>query len=132
MGVNGYLLDTHTFLWALSDPSKLGKEGRTAIENNDYPICVSAASAWEISTKFRIGKLPGASTVLDDFDQHVDRLGAVELRIGSNHALLSGSLDWGHRDPFDRMLAAQALTESLTLITRDGKFHELPQLQTLW
>lgn len=130
--MNGYLLDTHTLLWAISEPARLGPLAIEIIEDRRNRLLVSAASAWEINTKARIGKLPGADAWLSTLDRQVDRLQASVLPISWEHATLSGRLDWPHRDPFDRMLAAQSLLESLTLLTADKAFQELPGLRTCW
>lgn len=92
-------------------------------------IFVSAASAFEIATKQRIGKLE-ASALLDRWDDEVRTAGLVALPITAQHALVAGRVDWDHRDPFDRLLAAQALTEGLELVTVDPAFHAVPGLQT--
>ncbi|MFT3861434.1 type II toxin-antitoxin system VapC family toxin [Micropruina sp.] len=127
-----YLLDTHTLLWALTAPSRLGAEAARVIADRRSQVVASAASAWEIATKHRIGKLPQADAVIGGYARHLDRLGAVRLPLTEEHCLLSGNLDWAHRDPFDRMLAAQAMIESMTLITDDAAFRGLPGLRTLW
>ncbi len=93
---------------------------------------MSAASAWEISTKQRIGKLPHADALVGGYARHLDRLGAERLPIDETHALLAGSLQWDHRDPFDRMLAAQAMVESLTLLSSDDAFSRLAGLAVQW
>lgn len=130
--MTGYLLDTHTLLWALTDPSQLGSDALAAIRNRATPLTVSAASAWELATKHRLGKLPHADALIGAYTRHVDRLGATRLPITDEHALLAGTLEWSHRDPFDRMLAAQAMTESLTLLTNDTALTNLPGLATTW
>ena len=127
-----YLLDTHTLLWALTAPSRLGAAAGRVIADRRSPLVASAASAWEIATKHRIGKLPQADAVIGGYARHLDRLGATRLPLTEEHCLLSGRLDWEHRDPFDRMLAAQAMIESLTLITDDAGFQGLAGLRTLW
>lgn len=131
MGVT-YLLDTHVVLWALTDPALLGRNAREVLTDRSIPIVVSAVSAWELSTKQRLGKLPQADSVLGAYSRHLDRLGATRLPIAEEHALLAGRLDWDHRDPFDRMLAAQAITHSMTLITGDATFAGLPGVRSLW
>ena len=127
-----YLLDTHTLLWALTAPSRLGAEAARVVADRRSQVVVSAASACEIATKHRIGKLPQADAVIGGYARHLDRLGVTRLPLTEDHCLLSGGLDWEHRDPFDRMLAAQAMIESMTLITDDSVFHGLAGLRTLW
>ena len=127
-----YLLDTHVVLWALTDPARLGRAAREVIENRSSRLVVSAVSAWETSTKHRLGKLPQADVLLGAYSKHLDRLGAIRLPVCEDHALLAGRLDWDHRDPFDRMLAAQAMVESLVIITGDPAFTGCPGVPTLW
>lgn len=114
------LLDTHAFLWALVDPDKLGTKAREALENSQTKVFVSAASAWEIAAKYRLGKLTGATAIIEDYAGALRGLQARELPISSQHALKAGSYAQAHRDPFDRMLAAQAEIEGLTLVSRDA------------
>ena len=125
------LLDTHILLWALTDPEKLSKPAQRAIADGHNELYLSAASAWEVATKYRIGKLPGAQALVRGYSDHVQRLGAIELPVSAHHALAAGQLSWDHRDPFDRMLAAQAMLESLTLVTVDQVFTGLGGLRML-
>lgn len=127
-----YLLDTHVMLWALSEPTRLGRKARKIIENPASQLVVSAASAWEIATKHRLGKLPDADALLGAYSKHLDRLGVSRLPVTEEHALLAGRLEWDHRDPFDRMLAAQAMVESLVIITGDPTFDGCGGVLTLW
>ena len=127
-----YLLDTHVVLWALTDPARIGRTAREVIENRSARLVVSAVSAWEIATKHRLGKLPQADVLLGAYSKHLDRLGVIRLPVSEDHALLAGRLDWNHRDPFDRMLAAQAMVESLVIITGDPAFAGCPGVPTLW
>ena len=127
-----YLLDTHVMLWALSEPARLGRKARKIIENRASQLVVSAASAWEIATKHRLGKLPQADALLGAYSKHLDRLGVSRLPVTEEHALLAGRLEWNHRDPFDRMLAAQAMVESLVIITGDPTFDGCGGVLTLW
>jgi PIN domain nuclease of toxin-antitoxin system len=127
-----YLLDSHTLLWALGQPDALGTQARTVIEDRAEELYVSSVTAWEIATKWRLGKLPYVDAVVAGYERHVHRLAVIELPVTSAHALLAGTLGWEHPDPFDRMLAAQAMLEGLTLITKDPAFADLPQLPVLW
>ena len=83
---------------------------------------MSSASAWEIATKHRLGKLPGADVLLASYANQIERLGAVDLAVTSAHALVAGSFDVEHRDPFDRMIAAQAAVEGLDIVSSDPAF----------
>lgn len=89
-------------------------------------------AAWEVATKNRLGKLPQADVILAGFNRHLDRLGCRQLPVSVRHALRAGALDWDHRDPFDRMLAAQSMIESLPLATSHSAFNGLPGLDIVW
>ncbi len=125
------LLDTHTFLWALLEPSRLSRKVRGFLRDPETRVIVSAATAWEISIKYRLGKLPGASDVVADYTSHLRTFRAEELAITSVHALLAGHFSQSHRDPFDRMLAAQSSLEMLPLATNDPIFETFP-VTTVW
>lgn len=127
-----YLLDTHTLLWALTEPTRLGPRAAMLIQDRATSLVVSAASAWEIATKHRIGRLPQADALIGGYANHLDRLGVRRLAITEQHVLVGGGLDWSHRDPFDRMLAAQAMVESMTLLTDDSAFDGLAGLRIVW
>lgn len=126
------LLDTHVLLWMLRDPARLSGPALEVLRDSATEIAVSAASAWEIATKHRIGKLPGTEQVLSAYSAHLSRLRVVEIPVTSEHALLAGGLDWPHRDPFDRVIAAQAIVGSLPLVTADPAFQTLSGIRTLW
>jgi PIN domain nuclease of toxin-antitoxin system len=130
--MTGYLLDTHVFLWAVQEDSKLSGKAREVIEDINSKLFVSAISAFEIANKYRIGKLPDYQYVAENCVDLVHRLGANELRISAQHAYFAGKFKWEHRDPFDRILAAQSASENLTLITNDVAFTALPWIVTLW
>jgi len=119
------LLDTHALLWALGEPDRLSARARAAIENSANVRLVSAVTAWEIATKFRLGRLPNARVVIDGYQGHLELLRAEELAISTSHALLAGRLESPHRDPFDRMLAAQSLVEGARLVTGDPVLRDL-------
>ena len=113
------LLDTHALIWWSSNDPRLSMVARELIQNPDTQVLVSAASAWEIATKARLGKLHGVQRLLSDFDALLAADGFTHLPITHQHALLAGSFDLAHRDPFDRMLAAQALIENAVLLSND-------------
>lgn len=125
------LLDTHVLLWALMEPERLSDRARQALENPDNTLLVSSASAWEMAVKYRLGRLPGAESVVHGFDRHVKALRATELPMTSQHALLAGRLEVHHRDPFDRVLAAQSLVEGATLVTSDPAMKTFP-ISIIW
>ncbi|MEO8102462.1 MAG: type II toxin-antitoxin system VapC family toxin [Betaproteobacteria bacterium] len=114
------LLDTHTLLWWWKDDPRLSKRAAKAIADEANIVLVSAASAWEIATKHRIGKLPGAEIAVRDFNELIVIDGFGHLAISYQHAIKAGGFDMEHRDPFDRMLAAQSIIEGATLVTNDA------------
>jgi len=116
------LLDTHTLLWWLDGDEQLSATAREWINVASHSILVSAASAWEIATKVRIGKLPGAVEVAAQFHECLMSQGFTPLDISTEHALRAGSLPGPHRDPFDRMLIAQAQSLNVPLISNERIF----------
>jgi PIN domain nuclease of toxin-antitoxin system len=116
------LLDTHALLWWLDGDRRLSPKARRAIADESNTILVSAASAWEITTKARVGKLPGAQDVAADVVGSVASQGFASLDITMLHAQRAGRLPAHHRDPFDRMLIAQAQLEDVALISDDQEF----------
>ena len=122
MGMS-YLIDTHILLWWVFDNPKLDESSRAIIANPDHLIIVSSATAWEIATKYRIGKLSKAKNLVENYEQVLSQAGFSELPITTAHALRAGSLPVAHRDPFDRMLMAQAELEDLPILTYDSAFH---------
>ena len=132
MGAIGYLLDTHTFLWAVFESSKLSAIAKETLTDNGSNCFVSAVSAYEIMNKHRLGKLPDYAYIAQNYLNILRQFGARELPIKTSHAYYAGMLDWEHRDPFDRLLAAQAFVENLTLITDDSIFRTLPELVIMW
>lgn len=113
------LLDTHAFLWWLDGNRRLSPRARQALQREQNEAYVSAASAWELTTKARLGRLPGATEVAADVLGAVLSQGFLPLDITTIHAQLAGSLPDHHQDPWDRMLIAQAQAEGLALLSND-------------
>ena len=116
------LLDTHAFLWWLAGSERLSGAARAAIGDPENDILVSAASAWEIAVKHRLGKLPGADDVALDVAGCIASQGFLELPITVRNGERAGRLPGPHRDPFDRMLIAQALALDLPLVSLETLF----------
>ncbi len=114
------LLDTHILIWALEDNPKLSDVAKREIINGKNVIFVSIASVWEISIKKTMGKLIAPDNLFQEIEQHRFTL----LDINFDHAQLAGELPSIHKDPFDRMLVAQAKLEKLTLITVDSTIYK--------
>lgn len=125
------LLDTHALLWWSTDDPKLSVRAREAILDERNTIYVSSASAWEIATKQRIGKLNGVPEVTQFFPELVAADGFINLAITYVHSLRAGAYTVPHRDPFDRMLAAQSEIEMCALVTQDPAF-EAFLCHTFW
>lgn len=116
------LLDTHALLWWLEGNPRLSAAAQAAIGDVANTVLVSAASAWEIATKHRIGKLPDAAIVAKDLPALVAAQGFEALAISLGDGARAGNLPGPHRDPFDRMLIAQALTHDLPLVSNETLF----------
>jgi len=116
------LLDTHALLWWLTDDAALTRPARKIIAETKNTVFVSAASAWEIATKVRLGRLPTALDLVADFSSYIEREGFQLLAISVEHAIRGGLLPGPHKDPFDRMLIAQAQAENLPIISNEELF----------
>lgn len=125
-----YLLDTHTLLWAVDGSKKLPNHLKDTISDKSNLCFVSIASIWEISIKFSLGRLKIISD-LDEYLPLVKRSGFEILPIEENHLLRLPNLPFHHKDPFDRLIIAQAQTEQFTLISKDSKFEEY-DVSLLW
>lgn len=125
------LLDTHALIWWWLDDPQLSAKAREAIADPANEIRVSAASAWEIATKQRLGKLEGVPDASSRFLELVAADGFLLLPMTAQHALRAGSLASQHKDPFDRMLAAQADIERAAVISRDAALASMG-VETLW
>lgn len=118
------LLDTCAVVWATMSPSALSDEAREVIAGEDNAILVSAASAWEIATKVRLGKLPGGEKLERDYLDVMEKAGYSMLAIDTESALRAGRMVAEHRDPFDRMIAAQALGLDIPVVSPDAQFDQ--------
>ncbi len=125
------LLDTHALLWWFLGDPLLTQTARDAIQSDASEVWVSAVSAIEVTTKFRIGKLPKAANLAASFEDMVASEDFSALPISVRHARLAGLLPIPHRDPFDRLLIAQAQTEGLTLISNEAIFESFGVIR-LW
>jgi PIN domain nuclease of toxin-antitoxin system len=125
------LLDTHTLLWWVLDSENLSKKARAALTSFRNEVYVSAATAWEIATKYRIGKLANADPFVHAIGDTLEKLGFRELAVSVEHAQRAGLLPGDHRDPFDRLLIAQALAENLMLVSNEKLFDSY-KIQRIW
>jgi PIN domain nuclease of toxin-antitoxin system len=116
------LIDTHVLLWAVTGDRRLSKHAHLALASFGNEVFVSAASVWEVCTKFRLGKLPDAIDLVSDFVRVIEQLGFHPLPISIEHAQRAGNLPGSHRDPFDRMLIAQAQAENVALVSNERVF----------
>lgn len=122
------LIDTHVLLWWFDDPLRMSEAARDRIADPENEVLVSAVSCWEIAIKRGLGKL----TAPDDIDDVIAQCGFVELAISISHSLKTETLPLHHRDPFDRMLIAQAVCESATMVSHDRMFEQygIPLIHT--
>lgn len=118
------LVDSHAFLWWLNGRDRLGAAARRAMADPGNELLVSAATIWEVTTKYRIGKLPDVEPIVDRLEAVLAAEGFGTLPISAAHAHRAGLLPGSHRDPFDRMLIAQALTENLAMVTNEVLFEQ--------
>jgi PIN domain nuclease of toxin-antitoxin system len=128
---NAYLLDSHVLLWWWFDPDRLSEAVRDVIKDPAHPVLVSAATMWELSFKHHQGKLPELEDSIADLPGLLQADGFLALPIALSHGLRAGGYSHAHRDPFDRLLAAQAELERLVLITADPQLSSFP-CQILW
>ncbi|MYB03311.1 MAG: type II toxin-antitoxin system VapC family toxin [Acidimicrobiaceae bacterium] len=129
--MTGLLLDTHALLWWWADEALLPPRVRETLSDADTTAFVSAASAWEIATKVRLGRLTPYRDMVPRFAELAMAADLLHLPLTHHHGLRAGTYPNEHRDPFDRILAAQAELGSLTLVTRDEAFKDFP-VQVLW
>ncbi len=120
-----YLLDTHVLLWLVGQPARVPAHVQALLADPAHDLQVSAISALEVATKTRLGRLDPVGLV-ENWRGRVSEIGATELHVRSDHLILAGSMPWSHRDPFDRVLVAQATIEAMTLVTVDRALAGLP------
>ena len=125
------LADTHALLWAVGAPERLSDAAREALSATGSEIAVSTVSLWEIAIKFSRGRLDLAAGWPDRIDRGRKHMSARWLTVEPTHCASVATLPWHHRDPFDRMLVAQARCENMTLISKDSIFAEYP-VDVLW
>ena len=126
-----YLLDTHTFIWLASDDPRLSKTAKTCVADSENRFFLSVASVWEMAIKKSLGRLELAISLRDFLDDQLGALATQLLEIRSEHALLVEGLPFHHRDPFDRLLVAQAIKENLTVLGADSSFDKYG-VRRLW
>ncbi len=115
------LLDTHALVWWLEAKENLSRKAKETIEDSETVVFVSAASGWELAIKTQIGKFKSAELVRG-LEREIEKEGFIELRISLEHALLAGSFDSPHKDPFDRLLIAQAQVEKIPIVSNEKAF----------
>lgn len=125
------LLDTHALIWWLAGDEALSSRAREAIGDEANSVVASAASAMEVATKFRIGKLPDAAVLAQNFKTIIADQGFSELPISIQHALRAGGMNIAHKDPFDRLLIAQAQVEDMVLVSNEALFDDFA-VNRLW
>ena len=126
-----YLLDTHTLLWVSIGSNRLSKTARALLTGTQHIFFVSAVTSFELSTKHRLGRLPEAKSLLVNFEMQIEQSGFQLLSISSLHARSAGAYPQIHKDPFDRVLAAQALVEELWIMSADEQL-DVFDVQRVW
>lgn len=117
-----YLFDTHALLWAMVDDPRLGDQAKRLFDDGETPIVVSAASIWEIAIKVSLGKLSLSKRLEELVESDLPAQGIPVLGVEARHAIAVQRLPFHHRDPFDRVLAATAQVDRLTMVSRDPVF----------
>jgi PIN domain nuclease of toxin-antitoxin system len=125
------ILDTHALLWMLLADTRLGLSQRRLVEDSSNIVHVSAVTAFEIATKVRLGKLPEAASISNSFETVCRDFDYRSLAVTQTHGLMAGRINSSHRDPFDRLLAAQSIVEGMPLLTSDPAFRAMG-VQTVW
>ncbi len=119
------LLDTHVFFWWITGSDRLAKRHRQLIESKKQSILISAVTGWEMALKVKLGKWPDAAALIPELEVAISAEDFEQLPVTLTHAKLAGSLDLAHRDPFDRLLAAQSISLDVPIATVDPAFAQL-------
>ena len=125
------LLDTHTVLWFVEDAPDLSPRAQAAIEDTDNTVLCSVASVWEMAIKLGLGKLAMSRPLYPEFADLLEEHGIQQLAISNRHASEVAGLPLHHRDPFDRLLIAQAIVENLPIVSADQAFDPYP-ITRIW
>lgn len=125
------MVDTHTLIWWFTNSPRMGRNAGAALADSANERFVSSATGWELATKYRLGKLPEIEAVLPTLEFDLQRSGFATLDVTMRHALRAGALPGEHRDPFDRLIAAQAEIEGMTIVTLDSALRAFG-VPTLW
>lgn len=126
------LLDTHCWLWMQTSPEKLSEKARDLLTDPESQLYLSAASSWEIGIKWALGKLPLPAPPIEYVPRNMERHGVRGLAVEHRHTLHTTSLPHHHRDPFDRLLIAQAQLERFALMTVDRVFADYDGVDFVW
>jgi len=129
--VKSYLLDTHTFLWFLNDDEQLSSQAKKIIQNIEGKKFISIASIWEICIKLNLGKLK-INVSLNQLKSEILNNGFNLLPLDFEHIINLTTLENHHKDPFDRIIISQAISEKLTIISRDNNFKLYQQIKVVW
>ena len=130
--MSAYLLDTHVLIWLARCPERIPGATRALLADPSVTRFVSAVSAMEITTKYRLGKMPDGEPFVDNWEWALGELMATQTPLTAAQGFAAGALDWEHRDPFDRMLAAQAMDLGVPLVSGDAVMRTLPSLTICW
>lgn len=128
----GLLLDTHTLLWYSVSPERLPDEVLTLVRSRERTIYISSITAWELSIKFRLGKLPQAATLIEHYHLRLAQYGFKDLSFSSAHALKDLELSHTYKDPFGRALVAQAVSEQLAVVSVDPQLAAFSEVVVVW
>lgn len=126
-----YLLDTHAVIWLAIGSRRIRPPILEALNAPAAVVQVSAVSAFEVATKARLGKLTSVTPLVGEWPSRIRQLGAQELALTAEHAVVAGAMEWAHGDPFDRLLVAQSKVEGLTLVTADRAMLAAPGIDVL-